>query len=195
MHTQRYLGESYSVDGNLIGDDTPSAYYVVVCETCGEILVYHAEFEFVSEAEFAAATLLWPDPGILHGSVPQVVAGCYAEAQRIKHSAPNAFATQIRRALEAVCDDRKAKKGNLQKRLLDMANKGEIPPVLSKMTDVLRVLGNAGAHNITKGVKSIQVRGIEEFFRAVVEYVYVAPSKLKEFEETMRFLDAKDTSK
>lgn len=63
------------------------------------------------------------------------------------------------------------------------------------MTDVLRLLGNIGAHAAGQSVKLGHVRAIDDFFRAIIEYVYVAPSKLKEFRDRLeRFGTKQDTS-
>jgi len=170
-------------------DGLPGTYYVAVCETCREILLYHAYiFEDVEDKNFNKAGLVYPDSGILHPSVPENIAKCYRESARIKQLAPNAFATQIRRALELLCDDCGAKKGSLQKRLQDLVSKGIIPIFLAKMTDVLRLLGNIGAHGGKQDIKPSFVYSIDEFFRAIIEYVYIAPSKLKDFEKSLETL-------
>lgn len=183
IHTQLHRGKGYFLDGSLADDDLPCAYFIVACETCGQILLYHAFIDVPQDKDFHLASLVWPDPGTLDSAVPASVAQSYAEAARIKNLAPNAFAVQIRRALEALCDDRRAKRGLLQRRLEDLASKGEIPPILAEMTEVLRLLGNIGAHAADQTVKPGYVRAIDDFFRAVVQYVYVAPSWLAEFRQ------------
>lgn len=176
-------------------NNIPCAYYVAVCETCNEILLYYAFINVVEDKDFHHAELIWPDPGVLHQSVPKAIAECYIEAARIKNLAPNAFAVQIRRALEALCDDRGAKKGILQLRLQDLVSRGEIPPVLAEMTNMLRLLGNIGAHAADQSVKPGHVLAIDDFFHVITEYVYVAPSKLKEFRDRHKgFITKKDTS-
>lgn len=194
IHTHDYLGKGYSRDGG-VDNNIPCTYHVAVCETCNEILVYHVFMTIVEDKDFHRADLVWPDPGVLHQSVPKAIAECYVEAARIKNLAPNAFAVQIRRALEALCDDRSAKKGALQLRLQDLVSRGEIPPVLAEMTDVLRLLGNIGAHAADQSIKPGHVLAIDDFFRVIIEYVYVAPSKLKEFRDGHKgFVTKKDTS-
>ena len=59
------------------------------------------------------------------------------------------------------------------------------------MTDVLRIFGNRGAHAASKEVKPVHTLAIDDFFRAVVEYVYVAPSKLSEFHKSLQGFDSK----
>ncbi|MBA7532362.1 hypothetical protein ES705_24588 [subsurface metagenome] len=183
IHTQEYWSEEFDDNGEPFG--LPCAYYVVVCETCDSVLLYHDEGDIVLEENFHRTTLVYPDSGTLHRSVPDIVSACYAEAVRTKRTAPNAFAVQIRRALEAMCDERGATAGSLQRRLQSLAERSEIPAVLSEMTDVLRILGNIGAHAGEQSVHSEHVDAIDDFFRAIVEYVYVAPSKFREFRDTL----------
>jgi hypothetical protein len=109
------------------------------------------------------------------------VASNFQEAKRIQNISPNAFAVLMRRGLEAMCDERAVAAGNLAKRLEVLAKKGEIPPVLAEITGVLRTLGNSGAHNTNQTVTVPMTWAMEEFFRALVEYVYIAPSRLQQF--------------
>ena len=139
----------------------------------------------MEDGEFQNAELEYPEAGRLHVSVPQTIRDVYEEAARIREIAPNAFAVQIRRALEALCEDRSAKGRSLADKLKDLSDRAEIPPVLAEMTDVLRLIGNIGAHGIGESVHPIQANAINEFFMAVVEYVYVAPAKLRAFKERM----------
>lgn len=190
---QQYQGTWYSTESGEQNDDDEipvSTNFVAVCETCGDILLYHDAIGDFGPAEFTSADLLWPK-FVLPDSVPSSVRKCYEEAARIKHVAPNAFATQIRRALEAICDDRGAKDGHLQQRLKGLVSQGAIPPTLAEMSDALRLIGNTGAHMSDEGVKPIQVMAIDDFFRAIVEYVYIAPRKLKDFLESSKELKRK----
>lgn len=131
------------------------------------------------EESFAESNLEYPSPVSWHFSVPEAIKGIYEEATRVKLSSPNAFAAQIRRALEALCADRGSRKGNLQQKLADLVSRGELPATLAEAADLLRLLGNIGAHASEQSVKLNQVEAIDKFFRAVIEYVYIAPGTLK----------------
>jgi hypothetical protein len=184
LHVQRYQERVWSSDGS--EDETPWSAFVAICETCHHLLVYENLGDQLEDEKFTLGELAYPVSEHLHVAVPSSIRKVYEEASRIKNIAPNAFAVQIRRALEALCEDRGAKKGNLQNRLKNLSEKGEIPPVLAEATDTLRLLGNIAAHGIDDSVHPLQAFTIDEFFRAVVEYVYVAPSKLKEFKARLR---------
>jgi hypothetical protein len=164
------------------------------CSTCNKSLLYcihnkdnslpsiaHGRGDFFLMEDW----LVWPSPGYFHVAVPATIQKIYAEASLIKGRAPNAFANQIRRCLEAVCIDRGATKRILADNLKELADRGEIPQTLADMADVLRTLGNIGSHFDDEEVSPEYVPVIDDFFRAVVEYVYIAPHKVKEFKDRL----------
>jgi len=175
-----YKGTWYGSDGKPSTDefDPISTYTIFECATCHDISLYssHAYQE-------DALSLMYPRSADLDDSVPQSVSNNYREAKTVQNISPNAFAVLLRRALEALCDDRGVPAGRLQQRLEQLAQKGEIPPILAEITSVLRTLGNSGAHNTSQNVTVPMTWKMDEFFRALIEYVYIAPSKLAEFRE------------
>jgi len=163
-------------------------YFLAKCETCERPLLYQTAAQRLGIGVILASTfsatadeLLWPATTRLHPSVPPTVRTRYEEAAGIRARSPNGFANQIRQALEAICRDRGLADGTLHNRLRQLAARGELPPVLVEMTDVLRMLGNMGSHDDEESVDPAYVGAIDEFFRAVVEYVYVAPCRVAEF--------------
>lgn len=181
-HTYRDVW--YSEDGTPSPpDSTPDSEAIVcVCGTCDSLLVYDG----ISREETQHwPELAYPRDFALSKFVPGGVSTIYHEAAMVKRNAPNAFAILIRKALEAICDDRGAPAGTLAKRLKFLSDKGEIPPVLSKVTDVIRVVGNSAAHASLQKITPQMTWAIDDFFRAIVEYVYVAPSKLDEFQKKL----------
>ena len=187
IHRQEHSESGYESEGSdpARRTEVPWGTFVAVCETCERILLYNNPFRGMPANHFASGELIFPESGELHKAVPEAIRAVYSEAWRIKEIAPNAFATQIRRALEAVCEDRQTARGALAVRLEQLADKGELPPNLVEVAGVIRLLGNIGAHAAERQVHPLHVQALDDFFRAVVEYVYVAPSKLRVFRETM----------
>jgi hypothetical protein len=172
-----YTAMWYGEDGKLSDDPSPESMYLIYeCATCHDLSLY----EYIPESGIEPS-LGYPKGDTLDNSVPERVACNYREAKRVQVVSPNAFAVLIRRALEAMCDDRGISSGRLQQRLEELANRGEIPPVLAEITSVLRTLGNSGAHNTEQNVTVPMTWQTDKFFRTLVEYVYVAPSLLREF--------------
>ena len=185
VHTQRYTERTWEAGLGRETEPTPWSTFVAACEACGHILLYDNYGDQLDEEEFHRGVLAFPEHG-LPISVPSSIREIYAEALRIRSLAPNAFAVQVRKALEALCEDRKAVGRNLATQLEDLARKNEIPSVLVELADTVRLVGNVGAHTGSQAVHQLQAYEIDEFFRVLVEFVYVAPSKLAAFRKRLR---------
>jgi uncharacterized protein DUF4145 len=177
VHTQPHLERIWYSDD--LDCDENAVQFVAVCQTCNQILVY-GQLEELLEEGFADAVLLWPKFG-LNEAVPERIRSIYDEASRIQHTAPNAFAVQIRRALEAICIDRGATEGTLQQNIHELANRGEIPNTLVEASGLLRLIGNIGAHASDSDVHPNQASALNKFFQVIVEYLYVSPKMIEEF--------------
>lgn len=172
----------YDSEGVPVPGDGPELEYVIwICSTCDH---FHMT-EDCPEDSHSRATIAFPHGVALPQSVPDAVRTCYTEAAPIRNMSPNGYAVLIRRAMEALCEDRGVSKRTLAKGLEELAARGEIPPVLSEMTTVLRQLGNAGAHFTDQVVTVPDTWTIDSFFRSLIEYVYVAPGKLEEFKSRL----------
>jgi hypothetical protein len=181
VFSHSYVADWYSSDGT-VSKNPPTSYYIgYACSTCEDLSIYGSH----DESEDGEGSLEFPADVVLDKSIPEVVATNYRESKRVQRVSPNAFAVLIRRALEALCDDRKVARGTLHARLAKLAEKGEIPPVLVEITSVLRTLGNSGAHNTDQKVTVPMTWQMDKFFRTLVEYVYVAPARLEEFKKSV----------
>jgi hypothetical protein len=115
--------------------------------------------------------------------VPEQIQKAYSEAKKVKKISPLAFATLIRRALEYVCLEQEANGKDLDDKLKDLSTRGVIPDTLAKMSHAIRHYGNVGAHADDTNIGYTDAWIMDDFFTAVVEYVYIAPKKLKTAEE------------
>ena len=171
----------------------PTRIYVGICETCEKVVLSTGPEGIVPENGFNDpewTTLLWPEPGTLPESIPDSIRERFDEALRIKQLSPNGFAVLVRSVLEALCRDRNAEGRNLAAQLANLAQKGEIPPTLAEMSDFLRVVGNLGAHTGEVAIGFVQA--LDDFLGSVLEYVYVAPDRLRRFREQFEALSEQD---
>lgn len=117
---------------HLHNPDGAHNFFLTQCQTCAEALLYrhidprnsgpevsHGRFDLTQYE------LVWPKFRELQECVPITVRRIYAEAISIKSRAPNAFANQIRRALEAICKDRGATSRTLAQSLNELTHRGE----------------------------------------------------------------------
>ncbi|MDJ0709562.1 MAG: DUF4145 domain-containing protein [Woeseiaceae bacterium] len=194
VFSHTYRDTWYSSDGRRLGpEEGPlSEAIVCVCETCNSVLVYdgidHSETGYWPE-------LVYPETSNLPKAVPETVRDIYHEASVVRQNAPNAFAILIRKSLEAICDDRSVSRGTLAARLRILAERGDIPPALAEVTDALRVVGNTAAHGSVQTITTPMTWAIDDFFRAVVEYVYIAPSKLAKFKQQLEEAEKRSAKK
>ena len=150
------------------------------CKTCNGILVHQRNCGPDSHEKLELHDLVWPQIGGLGYPTPENIRRLYADALTIKERSPDAFVVQIRRALEALCRER-GRRGNLSVMLEELKIAGEIPAKLAPVADIIRLTGNAGAHS-QDAVTAYQANEVDAFFRAIVEYVYVAPFSVRSFE-------------
>jgi hypothetical protein len=174
-------------DENGIQDQSfPATYYLTVCETCNNTLLYWGLRFGRDEEDFQKSSLFWPKQKELSRKVPQRIREYYEEAIKIKRIAPSSFAGQIRKCLEALCDARKIKKGQLFKRLKELSDKGEIPKHFVAMADILRFFGNIGVHSSETNIPKLPVDTIDDFFIAIIEYVYGFPGRIEEIKQSYK---------
>ena len=122
---------------------------------------------------------LYPLPTSLPIEVPERVREIYEEAVSIRSKSPSSFVVQIRRALEAVANERKAPSGVLHKQIEWMIKNNLLPDTFGKMIHITRIFGNLGAHDAEKDVSLQDTEIVDEFFRATIEYIYIAPAKVE----------------
>jgi hypothetical protein len=118
--------------------------------------------------------------------IPVSVRRIYRKAKAVQNRSPDAFAIMMGRALEALCEDKGVSSPKLYESLKKLANDRIIPPVLVKMGSALRLLRNAAAHHTNQEITVPETWVIDKLFRAIIEYVYIAPELLADFEETQK---------
>lgn len=148
-------------------------YNFLQCDACQDVSIY-------INPDFAPDDLQRFFPTVKNFSgVPEFICKSYDEAKKVKNVSSTAFVILIRRAMEFLCQDHCAVGKNLQQRLKDLHARGILPETLANMTDVIRDIGNIGAHDSKQEISFVEVGIIDDFFLATLEYVYIAPEKLK----------------
>ena len=162
--------------------ERPYLFLVFKCTTCDCLAVF-GEFEFyltgASIKDISRYNQLYPKTPDLGEDVPERVSEIYKEVSHLRHQAPNAFANQIRRALEAVCVHQKADGDNLYKKLDDLAKKGKLPGHFRDFRDLIRIVGNIGSHASKHDIDTEDAELLNDFFLIIIEYIYIAPAKIK----------------
>jgi hypothetical protein len=176
--------EVFDINREFMGE-IDNYYYLTECKTCNGICLFSDWEASDNPGDLQKATLLYPAPRALGEAIPKEIRKSYEEARKVEKISPNAFAVLIRRSLELLCKDQKAKGNNLKEQIADLSERGIIPKPLVAMAETLRFIGNIGAHKIEVNIDLEETSAIDDFLVAMLEYVYVAPDKIKKLRDSI----------
>lgn len=173
-HTQR--GTAIEHEDLDVGDGQiyPAEWTVLFmqCNGCGSTSIY------VTGEANDSLTRVYPAQQRMVG-VPDGIKKSYEAAKKIIHVSPEGFCLMVRSALEHVCNDKNAQGRDLKSKIDYLNQQGIIPETLGQMSHKIRTLGNNVAHAGGFMPTWQDARVMDEFFIALVEYVYIAPEKLR----------------
>jgi hypothetical protein len=115
--------------------------------------------------------------------VPDKIKTAYEAALKVRNTDSALCLIGLRRTLEMICNEQGAAKGNLVKKIEELANKNILPPTLKEATDITRHFGNSAAHAETIEISTHELNLIVEFIKSVMDYIYVIPHKMIKFKK------------
>lgn len=117
--------------------------------------------------------------------VPLKILNIYEEIWFLRMQVPNAFANQIRRCLEMICNEKGALGKTLKDKLNDLKAKGYLPGTNEDLVNLIREVGNIGSHHSGHDLDIWDVELLDEFFKIVVDYIYITPKKIERLNERL----------
>lgn len=168
--------------------DSGAVFELIVCPACQEVSLQTYFWHEYAEPEDIKMEILYPVANKTPLGMPPKLESAYQAAVRVKSIDPNAFGVLVGRLLELVCIDRSAKGKTLNEGLSDLAARGEIPAKLVAVANGLRNLRNVGAHPMLGELTAAEVPVLDGLCRAILEYVYSAPSLAEQAEERLTHL-------
>lgn len=174
------------------GHLVPTQYFLISCASCSDISLFIKTWYDDGDIEdFFDAHLCYPADRPVH-DLPARVMKAYEEARKVEKRSATAYVGQLRRALEAMCNEQGAQGKTLYLKIKDLAAKNIIPQRLCDLAHMLRELGNVGSHDTEYELDDNEVRILKDFFHTMVEYVYIGPAKLARLKAS---IDAKSKGK
>ena len=169
----------------------PFEYFVYSCGVCEGLLIlggfHHELVGDISDYQrlYPKGPSLVPPPHLLgkEFEVPEKLIQVYEKAWPLRINNPEAFTNQVRRALEYICVDQGANGSNLFRKLQDLSGKGIFPETVADLASQIRIIGNIGSHASETEIDIWDAILIDELFRTIIDYVYIAPSKLERLKE------------
>lgn len=197
-------------DGEADTVQEPGASFIFLCKTCKQVLLY--EFCFITppdkkeiegfiyySEEDGIRYMEWDEREIkshlslfypriyedIHHYVPASVKACYLKALKNARS-PQMFAIEIRKAVESICEERgidsKDDDGQykkLGKKFEELCKIAMLPSYVKQIGHKMIKSGNDAAHS---DIKPENVPLIRNFFRTLVNHVYVLPMQIQEWD-------------
>ncbi len=150
-----------------------SAWWMGICNYCQGIVLVHNEGDVVYPA---------PLPSPTDERVPEKIRRDLDEAKLCSSvGALRGCVTMARRAIQSACLEKKATEGKrLEKQIEELAAKGLITKDLKEWADVVRWVGNDGAH---PGGEDVGEEDAEDTLKLAEEFLYalyVTPAIAKE---------------
>ena len=118
--------------------------------------------------------------------IPEHITKAYKNAWPLRHKLPSASVVQVRKLLERICKEQGAKGRDLFSMLSQLIASGRLPGHLADVTDLIRTVGNLGAHSADEDIDIWDAELMDDFLRFVIEYVYVVPAKVTRMQERAR---------
>lgn len=169
-------------------NEEPRSYLLSICTICQGVMLREYPADITAEVrpggpfkrvETNLLEQLWPTSTSFSLDVPERIRTIYEEARLVKRKSPSSFVVQLRRAFEALAKDKQAPGHTLNSQIEWLISQGQLPSVFADMIHIARRIGNLGAHDSETEVTPEDVEVSDKFFRAVIEYIYVAPALVK----------------
>ncbi len=176
---------------------TWTTWRVLLCSTCSQptlerdVQTVKGDPNGTRPPRGPSPELLYPVSQTLVTDLPPSIGRMYRETLRVEKRSPRACAVMAGLTLEAVCQCEHAKGSSLSERLDHLVMSERIPKTLADMAHHIRLLRNIGAHFTEEDILAEDVPVIIDFVEAILEYLYVAPAKIRAIQER---LPAKNTS-
>jgi len=170
-------------------------FNLLECQSCKKVTLTSTFWGEWMDPGDEDKQVLYPKNRDTPQGVPVEIEKEYLAALKVASISTNAFGALVRRTLEMVCIDRKAKGASLFEQLTDLANRGEIPDRLVTVANKIRNLGNIGAHASLGGLSEQEVPILENLTRALLDYVYSAPLLISLAEARLQELSGKRKKK
>jgi len=203
------IAAEYYLSAKYTYDDDEEAYYdycrgfnyaeegyhhkLLLCLVCKEITYWkYFDAEYLESSEKES---FYPSDPLRMSGLPIQIQKAYEIALKVRSIDANAYAVLLGRILDMICADRKASGDTLNKKLSDLAAKGEIPDKLVKVAHNLRRLRNYGAHADLGELTNEEIPILDELCKAILEYIYNAPYLAERAEQSLNRLKEKNLNK
>lgn len=151
-----------------------------MCPTCKEptLICYYWQQDDKEITSHIGRSVMYPNNLFDDESIPENVRKAYMAAAATKSLDNSVSLLAWRRVLELTVKDLGAKGNSLYDQISDLSNRNLFPSSLQDASNLIRSLGNAGAHSDDFSEKWMNLTDIESLVKYILEYVYILPQKI-----------------
>lgn len=126
--------------------------------------------------------IYYPSPRRLSHAVPRALRSEFAEARKcFDAKAYGAALVMVRRTLEGTCANQGSTRRTLAESLKELQAQGKVDGLLAEWADLLRVVGNKGAHFTGNKVSAQDAEDALHFAEALLNHLYVLRARFDDF--------------
>jgi hypothetical protein len=163
--------------------EPPLEYAFVQCASCQGVAIEMRE-DYGRGFEADEPAFLYPAPHRLSNDVPHGLRQEWAEARDcFDAKAYKATVVMVRRTLEGTCKEEGVAERSLYASLKKMETQGKIDGMLADWANLLRVVGNEGAHYTGNAVSREDAEDALSFAEALLDHIYVLRKRFDEFKQ------------
>lgn len=128
--------------------------------------------------------IVYPHESYRGYSVPKSVSKAFKSVLKTKFQDLSICAIAIRRTLEFICKDNNATGNTLYEKINSLKTNGILPSMLVDLSDLLRRIGNIGAHDDTE-FNNHQIEELIDLTKILIEYIYILPKRIKRIQSNI----------
>jgi hypothetical protein len=154
-------------------------HYLCQCEYCQEVIYakfwevdFDPDWKFQYELHHPVSLFSYPEYGL-----PDIVWISFSEANKcLNAGAYLAVVVMCRRTIEGILKDKGAPKNlNLAKAIEKLADESKIHDSMKHLADLVRVVGNIGAHASDQKVDEERAKEMYELTQKLIDMLYILP--------------------
>lgn len=172
-------------------------WLVFSCSTCGGLNLYGDFLKYPTTRDLARSKLypkgcdLLPPARVLNPGdpVPADIVELYEQIWPLRQRSPAAFIGQIKRLLMDICDEQQIAGDGFSERMMTLLSPERTPGACHEnLNRIVTLLNELGETRPDARLNVWDVQIVDDFFRAVLELVYLVPARIKSIAEKTRAL-------
>ncbi len=161
--------------------EPPAEYAFIQCALCRHVSIEWRE-DYGGGFALDDPVILYPAPRRLSMDVPQLLRNEWEDARRsFEAKLYKPCAVMVRSTVEGTCELNGVKEKTLGQALRKMRADDKIDDTLYQWSDMLRVVGNQGAHFTETPVTREDAQDALAFAEALLDHIYVLRKRFDEF--------------